>query len=321
MSQSYHVPVLLGEALVHLRVVPDGTYVDATLGGGGHARALAAGLGPGGRLLAVDQDPEALDAGKGLADEFPGRVQLVQGNFGDLAALLAARGIRQVDGVLADLGVSSHQLDAGERGFSFQRDGPLDMRMDPGRGPSAADLVNRAGEAELTRVLRDYGEEPRARRVARALMTARDERPLRTTAELAAVVERALGRRGAKHPATRTFQALRIAVNGELEVLERLLAALPEVLKPGGRAVLIAYHSLEDRRIKQTFRSWEPHCRCPPRYPVCTCGTPGFARVLTRRAVKPGAAEVEANPRARSARLRAVELLAESSGNRQGGST
>ncbi|MDF1555127.1 MAG: 16S rRNA (cytosine(1402)-N(4))-methyltransferase RsmH [Deferrisomatales bacterium] len=321
MNQSYHVPVLLEEALEYLRVAPGGTYVDATLGGGGHARALAAKLGPAGRLLAVDQDPEALAAGEGLAAEFPGRVELVHGNFGDLAELLAARGIRRVDGVLADLGVSSRQLDVGERGFSFRRDGPLDMRMDPGHGPSAADLVNRAAEAELTRVLWAYGEEPRARRVARALVAARAERPLRTTAELAAVVERALGRRGAKHPATRTFQALRIAVNGELEMLERLLAALPEVLNPGGRAVLIAYHSLEDRRIKQTIRGWEPHCQCPPRDPVCSCGTPGFARVLTRRAVKPGAAELEANPRARSARLRAVELLAEGSSNRQGGRT
>jgi 16S rRNA (cytosine1402-N4)-methyltransferase len=321
VTQTYHVPVLLEESLTHLRVLPGGTYVDATLGGGGHARAVAEQLEAGGRLLAVDQDPEALAAGEALVESFPGRVELVAGNFGDLAELLAGRGVGRVDGVLADLGVSSRQLDAGERGFSFLRDGPLDMRMDPRRGVTAAEWLEDAAQAELIRVLREYGEEPRARRVARALLAARELRPLRTTGELAAVVEKALGRRGAKHPATRTFQALRIAVNRELEMLERLLSALPGVLKPGGRAVLIAYHSLEDRRIKQTFRSWEPHCRCLPRDPVCTCGTPGFARVLTRRAVKPGAVEEEANPRARSARLRAVELLVEDFASRQGGPT
>lgn len=309
MSQAYHVPVLLAEALTQLQVVPGGIYVDATLGGGGHARAIAAQLGPGGRLLAIDQDAEALAAGNALLEEFPGLVELVHGNFGDLESLLRARGVSRVNGVLADLGVSSRQLDVGERGFSFRREGLLDMRMDRSRGPSAAELLHHIGEAELTRLLREYGEEPRARRVARALLAAREERPLGTTADVAAVVEAALGRRGAKHPATRTFQALRIAVNGELEALERLLCVLPQVLNPGGRAVLIAYHSLEDRRIKRAFRSWEPHCRCPPRNPVCTCGVPGFARVLTRRAVQPTAAEVQANPRARSARLRAVELL------------
>ena len=319
MSRPYHVPVLAREAVEQLGVVADGTYVDATLGGGGHARLLAEQLGSGGRLLAVDQDPAALAAAAQLEQEFPGRVTLVRGNFGDLRELLHARGIETVHGVLADLGVSSRQLDAAERGFSFLHDGPLDMRMDPDRGSSAADLVNGETETELVRVLREYGEERRARRVARALVEAREQAPLRTTAELAAVVERALGRRSGKHPATRTFQALRIAVNGELHALEQLLGVLPALLAPGGRAVLIAYHSLEDRRVKRTFRSWEPHCRCPPRAPQCTCGCPGFARVLTRRAIKPGAVEVAANPRARSARLRAVEIFATTEVNRQGG--
>lgn len=319
MSLPYHVPVLREEALHYLRVEPCGTYVDATLGGGGHARAVAERLSTRGRLFALDQDPAALEICSVLRGEFPCRVTLVSGNFGELETHLRDLGVDEVDGVLADLGVSSRQLDSAERGFSFLRDGPLDMRMNPERGTSAAELVNTASEAELIRLVREYGEEPRARRVARALVEARQKHPLRTTAELAYVVERALGRRGAKHPATRTFQALRIAVNREIQVLEQLLEALPRVLAPGGRAVLIAYHSLEDRRIKQAFRSWEPHCRCPPLDPVCTCGRPGFARVLTRKAVMPGAAELAANPRARSARLRAAEMLPAVRATRQGG--
>jgi len=317
LTTPYHVPALLAEVLALLPTDPDGTYVDGTLGGGGHARALAERLGPGGLLVGVDRDPEALAEAGSLEEEFPGRVRLLQGNFGDLAEVLAGAGLGPVDGVLLDLGVSSRQLDAGERGFSFLRDGPLDMRMDPTAGPSAADLVNTLDEAALIRLFREYGEEPKAGRVARALVRVRSRRPLHTTGELARAVEEALGWRGGKHPATRVFQALRIAVNRELEALDRFLESLPTLVKPGGRVVVIAYHSLEDRRVKQALRHHEPQCRCARDALRCTCGIPGLFRPLGRKAVKPRRDEIEANPRARSARLRAAERLPEPS--RQGG--
>ncbi len=316
---AYHLPVLGPEAVSRWLGAPDGVYVDGTLGGGGHARALLARLGPGGRLVGLDRDPDALAANRDLAGD--PRVRLVQGDFGYLPAVLARLGIGPVDGVLLDLGVSSHQLDEGTRGFSFLRDGPLDMRMDPGSGQPASAFVNRAPVAELARVIRAYGEEPRAGRVARAIDRERRRKPLETTGELARVVEKALGRRGAKHPATRTFQALRIAVNGELDALERFLDALDRVLAPGGRVVVISYHSLEDRLVKRALRDAEPRCRCPARALRCTCGTPGWLRPLERRAVRPGPDEVERNPRARSARLRAAERLPDAppDGERHGG--
>lgn len=319
MKPPYHVPVLLDAVLEVLPTAPDGVYVDGTLGGGGHARRIAERLGPGGLLLGVDRDPEALAAAAPLAAAFPGRVRLVQGSFGELEALLEGQGLGPVDGILLDLGVSSRQLDEAGRGFSFLRDGPLDMRMDPGAGVPAAELVNGLPEEELARLFREYGEEPRASRVARALVRARERRPLETTGELARAVEEALGRRGGKHPATRVFQALRIAVNGELQALERFLEALPGLLAPGGRVAVIAYHSLEDRRVKHALRGYAPQCRCPAEAPRCTCGTPGLLRPLGRKAVKPGRAEIEANPRARSARLRAAERLAEPDRPRRGG--
>ncbi len=309
MTTPYHVPVLLGEALGLLLTDPDGTYVDGTLGGGGHAREIAARLGGRGFLLGVDRDPEALVAAGPLEGEFPGRVRLAQGDFGDLGEILAAEGLGPVDGILLDLGVSSRQLDEGARGFSFLRDGPLDMRMDPTAGVPASHLVNTWDEAALTRVFREYGEEPRAGRVARAVLRARARHPLCTTGELARTVEEALGRRGGKHPATRVFQSLRIAVNQELDSLERFLEDLPSLLKPGGRVVVIAYHSLEDRRVKQALRLYAPQCRCGPDSPRCTCGTPGPLRPLGRKVVKAGREEVNVNPRARSARLRAAERL------------
>ncbi len=304
----FHRPVLAPQAAELLVAHPGGVYVDGTLGGGGHARQILARLGPGGRLVGVDRDPDALEACRELGED--PRVTLVRGRFGALRSILPELGVDRVQGVLLDLGMSSHQVDRPERGFSFVRDGPLDMRMDPEAGASAADLVNRLDERALTRLLREYGEEPRARRVAAAIVRARKRRPIRTTGELARVVEEALGRRGGHHPATRTFQALRIAVNRELEELEALLAALPHLLAPGGRVVVIAYHSLEDRRVKRAFRDAEPRCRCPPEALRCVCGRPGWLRVLTRKALRPSREEVEANPRARSARLRAAERLA-----------
>jgi len=314
-DRPYHVPVLAREVVDLLVTDPNGRYVDGTLGGGGHSRRILERLGPRGALLGVDQDPHALAAAADLAGD--PRVRLRQGNFGDLAELLTDEGWGQATGILLDLGVSSRQLDEGARGFSFLRDGPLDMRMDPGLPVTAADLVNTLPEAELTRLFRKYGEEPRARRAARAVVTARRRKPFSTTGELAEAVERALGRRGPKHPATRVFQALRIAVNRELEALDRFLAALPQVLAPGGRVVVISYHSLEDRRVKQALRNAEPRCRCPAEALRCTCGRPGWLRVLTRRVVRPGDDEKARNPRARSARLRAAERLVQDRG--QGG--
>jgi 16S rRNA (cytosine1402-N4)-methyltransferase len=296
--------------------------VDGTLGGGGHARALAERLEPGGLLLGLDRDPEALEQAAGLAETYPGRVRLLHGDFGDLKGLLAAEQLGPAHGILLDLGVSSRQVDEGSRGFSFLRDGPLDMRMDPSGGQTAADLVNGLDEEDLARLLREYGEEPRARRAAKAIVRARKRRPIGTTGELARVLEEALGRRGEKHPGTRAFQALRIAVNRELETLERFLEDLPDLLRPGGRVVVISYHSLEDRRVKQALRRYEPHCRCPAAAPRCTCGEPGWLRPLGRKALKPDRSEIEANPRARSARLRAAERLPEPPDLfRQGGPT
>jgi len=320
VSRDYHVPVLLDEAVERLFTEPNALYVDGTLGGGGHAQAVAQRLGPDGLLVGVDRDEEALAEAAGWVAAYPDRVRLVQGDFGDLKALLAAQGVGPAQGILLDLGVSSRQLDDPGRGFSFLRDGPLDMRMDPSRGYTAADLVEGLGEEELARLFRDYGEEPRARRAAGAIVRARKRRPIRTTGELARIIEEALGRRGEKHPGTRIFQALRIAVNRELDSLERFLKDLPDLLCPGGRVVVISYHSLEDRRVKQALRAYEPHCRCPAAAVRCTCGEPGWLRPLGRKALKAGRTEIEANPRARSARLRAAERLPGTSDcSRQGG--
>jgi 16S rRNA (cytosine1402-N4)-methyltransferase len=310
----YHVPVLAEEVVHFLMTDPGGLYVDATVGGGGHARVIAERLGTEGLLLGVDRDPEALAAAGGLELRFPGRVRLIQGDFGRLAEILAHQGCARVQGVFLDLGVSSRQLDRAERGFSFLRDGPLDMRMDPASETTAADIVNCLAEDELSALFRELGEESRAARVARAVAAARARSPIRRTGELARVVEEALGRRGHKHPATRVFQALRIAVNRELESLDLLLRSVPALLAPGGRIVVISYHSLEDRRVKHALRDGESQCRCAPASARCTCGRPGWARVLTRKAAKPGREEIAANPRARSARLRAAERLPLSSG-------
>lgn len=297
------MPVLLAEVLASLPTRPDGVYVDGTLGGGGHARALLEHLGPRGLLVGVDQDPEALAACEPLAQEFPGRLKRVGGSFGDLYSLLRREGIGPVDGILLDLGVSSRQLDAAGKGFSFLRDGPLDMRMDPASSPTAAHLVNELEEEALASIFWELGEESRSRRVARAIVEARRRRPLETTAELAHVVERALGRQSGKHPATRVFQALRIAVNRELEALDAFLESVEQVLAPGGRVAVISYHSLEDRRVKQAFRAADARRKADG----------NGLLLVTRKAVKPGRDEVVTNPRARSAKLRIAERTVEPS--------
>ena len=299
-----HATVLRDEVVQLLKPVPGKRLVDATLGGGGHAEPL---LAAGAEVIGVDRDPSAVTAARArLAGS--DRFRALEGRAGELESLLGPMGLLPVDGLLLDLGVSSPQLDTAERGFSFQTEGPLDMRM--GRtGETASQLIARLSEHELSAVLRELGEEPFARPIARAL-----KRDLPTTT-FAAVesIKGAVPRKAwpsKVHVATRTFQALRIAVNDELGELDRVLTALPRLLRIGGRAAVIAFHSLEDRAVKQAFRTLEGRCTCPPGLPVCACGARGTFRVLTRRAVQASDAEVERNPRARSARLRAVERVA-----------
>jgi 16S rRNA (cytosine1402-N4)-methyltransferase len=283
-----HLPVLLAESLELLAVRPGGLYVDGTLGLGGHASEVLRRSAPDGRFLGVDKDGETLERAMARLAPFGPRARFAQADFREIPELLAGA---LADGILLDLGVSSVQLDSAERGFSFQADGPLDMRMDRTRGETAAEVVNRTRERDLADLIFRFGEERGSRRIARAITRARERGPIRTTAELAEVVRRAAPRgRPGLHPATRTFQALRIRVNRELEGLAQALSALAECLAPGGRLVVIAFHSLEDREVKHTFRA---------------LATRGF-RLLTKKPIRPGAPELHANPRARSARLRAV---------------
>lgn len=302
-----HLSVLYQETLIALAPRNGGRYLDGTVGAGGHAAGILQASSPKGQLLGLDLDPVALElAGHRLA-EFGGRVRLRRGSYGDLAQHLAALGWVAADGILLDLGASSMQFDRPERGFSFQQEGPLDMRFDPNGGTTAADLVNELPQEELADLIYRYGEERQSRRIADAIVKAR---PLHTTGELAAVIAKALGgKRSGIHPATRSFQALRIAVNGELDTLEAALPQAVAALKAGGRLAVIAFHSLEDRIVKQYFRRESQDCICPPQQPVCTCGHKASIKELTRRPVMPGEQEVKANPRARSARLRVAEKL------------
>jgi 16S rRNA (cytosine1402-N4)-methyltransferase len=301
-----HVPVMVVQVVGGLRPRPGAHLVDGTLGLGGHAAALLAAA-PETRLLGLDRDPEALAVAAERLRFAGDRVVLRQGSFADLPRHLAAVGWAQADGILLDLGVSSPQLDRGERGFSLRHDGPLDMRMDPGAALSAAAIVNEWAEEDLARILDEYGEEPRARAVARAIVRGR---PFTTTGALARAVARVAVRPATgRDPATRTFQALRIAVNDEMGALDAVLERGWALLAPGGRAAVLAYHSLEDRRVKLAFRRWAARCLCPPGVPVCRCGWSPRVRIVTPRPLRPAAAEVARNPRARSARLRVVERL------------
>ncbi len=304
---AHHEPVLLEAVLAALRPRPGGRYVDATVGLGGHAAALLTHSAPDGQLLGLDVDPEALALARERLAPFGDRVRLVHASYARLAEVVRAQGwYGRVDGLLLDLGVSSLQLDRAARGFSFRQDAPLDMRFDPtAGGPTAADLVNTLPEDDLAALLWRYGEERRARAVARAIV---QHRPITTTAQLARVVAQATrsGRKG-MHPATRTFQALRIAVNRELANVERVLPQAIEVLAPGGRLAIIAFHSLEDRIVKHFLQRESRDCVCPPEQPVCTCGHRAQVRLVRPFPVRPTADEVARNPRARSARLRVAE--------------
>ena len=303
-----HVPVLLREAVEALTVRPGGRYVDCTLGGGGHAEAILEAASPDGELLGIDQDPEALAAARERLAAFGERVTFVEGNFSQVGDLCRERGFAPVQGILFDLGLSSLQLEDESRGLSFQREGPLDMRFSPRQELTAADIVNTYSEEELAALLWRFGEERRSRVVARRLT---EQRPFRTTTQLAKAVEQAVGRRarGVIHPATRTFQALRIAVNQELVHLDSALLQAHGLLGFGARLVVISYHSLEDRIVKNFLRREARDCICPPGVLICVCGHRATLRLVARGVVKPSTAEVATNPRARSARLRVAERL------------
>jgi len=309
-----HLPVLVEEVIQMLAPAPGSLHIDATLGGGGHTERILEAATPDGRVLGLDADPAAIArTGERLA-RFGDRLVLRQANFRDLATVAPEAGFPVVDGVLLDLGLSSFQLADADRGFSFRAKGPLDMRFDPGRGVAAAELLATLDAAELTALFRRYGEEPKAPRVARAIVDARRVAPITTAEELAALVERVLPPNPRQprrtHPATRIFQALRIAANEELEALEAGLHAALNLLRPGGRLVVLSYHSLEDRIVKRFIQSERRGCVCPPEVPVCVCGRNPRLRLITRPSLTPTAAEISANPRARSARLRAAERLA-----------
>jgi 16S rRNA (cytosine1402-N4)-methyltransferase len=298
----YHEPVLVERALDLLDPRGRGLWLDGTVGGGGHARGLLERCA-GCRLLAVDRDPEALAEARRALEPWAGRVRFVLARFDEATDDLEVRD-RGLDGALLDLGISSHQVDEDRRGFTFRVGAPLDMRMTPA-GATAADLLNRAPEEELGHIFREYGEERRWRALAREVVRRRDERPFTTSDDLVAALTRTFDRSATQQDKARIFQALRMAVNGEVEILERALPKLRDALNAGGIVVVIAYHSVEDRLVKHAFREWSRDCVCPPEFPVCTCRGRALGRTLTRRPLRPGDAEIERNPRARSALLRA----------------
>lgn len=309
MAGFQHQPVMLKEVLKFLDPRPGGVYVDCTVGGGGHSLGIVEKAGGMCRLVGLDQDAEALAAAARRLAAYRDRVHLVQANFRELVKVLDELDIGRVEGVLYDLGVSSHQLDTPARGFGYQQDAPLDMRMNPAGGITAADLVNGLPETELADLIWKYGEERWARRIAGFISRERAKAPILRTGRLAEIIKEAVparSRRTGPHPARRTFQALRIAVNDELGALESSLNQAVGVLAPGGRVVVLSYHSLEDRIVKDTFREFAVHCKCPPGLPVCRCGVVPQLEILTSRPRLPGEAEIAANPRARSAKLRAA---------------
>ena len=310
MVQPAHIPVLAEEVIDALQVQTGGRYVDCTLGAGGHALSILEHSQPGGQLLGIDADPHAIDLSRVRLSGFAASAFLVNDNFSNLEAVCNRLDFVPVHGILFDLGLASFQIDESDRGFSFQQDASLDMRVSSSQDFSAADVVNEYGEAELAELLWKYGEEPASRRIARALVR---ERPIRTTSQLAGIVERAVGgRHGKIHPATKTFQAIRIAVNHELENLESALAQAVRILGFEGRLVVISYHSLEDRIVKQFLRREASGCICPPGTIKCVCGHTPTVKLVTKKVVVPSQAEVRANPRSRSARMRVAERIVNS---------
>lgn len=312
VQQQEHKPVLLNEAIRHLRCTPGKCFVDGTVGGGGHARAILEKTAPDGWLIGIDWDEKALAKARTNLQSFEERLVLVQDNFALTGSILARLHIQAVDGILLDLGLSSFQVDDAARGFSFNLAGPLDMRMDVRRKTTATQLVKTLSEEELADLIWNFGEERWSRRIARNIVRARKVEAIETTDRLVEVINRAIpaGKRPPqKHPATRTFQALRLAVNRELDHLRTFLQGVLDWLRPGGRLAIISFHSLEDRLVKQAFANWARSCRCPARSPICQCEGRPLVRLVSKKVVVPGKLEIEANPRARSGRLRAVEKL------------
>ena len=306
-----HKPVLLRECLEGLNIRPDGIYVDGTLGRAGHSLEIARRLTTG-QLIAIDRDKAALDAAPARLGSLMGKVTLVRGNFGDLKSILASLGLDRVDGMLFDLGVSSPQLDDGSRGFSYLQDAPLDMRMDQSAPLTARDVVNGWSQEELRRILWQYGEERYSGPIAAAIARERERAPIETTGQLAELIRGAMpakARREKQHPAKRSFQAVRIAVNDELGEVERLLDGALDALNPAGRLAVISFHSLEDRLVKTAYGEWAKGCTCPPDFPVCVCGKRPRAKLIGKRPITADEAELAENPRARSAKLRIAEKL------------
>ncbi len=308
----YHEPVMLSEVLTWLDVKPGGVYADGTLGGGGHSAAIMQKAGESGILYGIDRDKAAIEAASRKLEAYPG-FQPIRGNFHDVKELLKEAGAPKLDGALLDLGVSSYQLDTPERGFSYHEDAPLDMRMDPDSGISAAEWLQSVSQQELTKVLLDYGEERWAARIAQFVVERRRNTPVLTTGDLVRIIDdaipKAVRRKDEGHPARRSFQAIRIAVNDELAPLNQALSDFVDCLKPGGRLCVITFHSLEDRLVKIAFRTMQNPCVCPPKAPICMCGKKPVGKVLAGGAVKPTAEEVARNARARSAKLRVVERV------------
>ena len=308
-----HVSAMLHEAVACLNCAPGGVYVDGTLGGAGHARAICERIMPQGQLIGIDQDLDAVANARQILKPFQPGVHIIHGNFAFLPDYLSEMNIAAVDGILLDLGLSQHQLEASGRGFSFQRDEPLDMRMDARSDTTAADLVNNAQMSELEHMFRQYGEERWSARIAKRITAIRRHTPIVRSRQLADVVVEAVPAHAAAksriHPATRVFMALRIAVNRELERLEAFLAGVADLLQPGGRVCVLSFHSLEDRLVKRQFKALATGCTCPPDLPVCGCGKQPVARLINRKVIKPTAQEVARNPMARSTRLRCIEKL------------
>ncbi len=308
-----HISILAPECMEALNPARGGIYVDCTAGGGGHSLEIARRLPTGGRLICLDRDDAALAACEKRLAEYADRVTLVKSNFSALDSALDMLGIEKIDGVMWDLGVSSYQLDEKSRGFSYTAEAPLDMRMDQSGGMSAADVVNSYSETELIRILRDYGEEKFAPRIAHTICTARESKPLSTTTELAEIIYQSIPaaarRKEAQHPARRTFQAIRIEVNGELDAIAPSIESAIARLNPGGRAAVITFHSLEDRIVKQTFASLSSGCTCPPDFPVCVCGNKPKIALLNKKPILPTEEEIRANSRSHCAKLRCAEKL------------
>ena len=308
-----HNSVLVDETLEALDIRPDGIYVDGTLGGGGHSYEICRRLSDKGRLIGIDQDAAAIEAAKKRLGEFGDKVTVIRSNYCDMRKELAAMGIAAVDGIVLDLGVSSYQLDTADRGFTYREDAPLDMRMDQRQEMTARDIVNEYSETELYRIIRDYGEDKFAKNIAKHIVSARQNKEIETTGELIQIIKAAIPmkiRAVGGHPAKKTFQAIRIELNRELEVLENSLDGMIELLRENGRICVITFHSLEDRIVKNSFRRNENPCICPKNFPVCVCGRASKGRVVTRKPIVPGVAELEENKRAKSSKLRVFERRA-----------